>query len=71
MDRLLDVYLKDAKSLKIEIYQGDKDDINSFPEMQKAYKKLRAAGMNVSLTTYPLGHTCNEAILEDVLKKVK
>ena len=71
MDSLLDAYLKDAKSLNVEIFHGTEDDVNSFSMMQKAYKKLRASGLNVSLTTYPLGHTYNEAILEEVLKRVK
>lgn len=71
MDSLLDSYLKNSKSLMIEIFHGTKDDVNSFSAMQEAYKKLRVSGLNVSLTTYPLGHTYNEAILEEVLKRVK
>ena len=71
MDSILDTYLKDSKSLMVEIFHGTKDDVNSFSAMQKAYKKLRAFGLNVTLTTYPLGHTYNKAILEEVLKRVK
>ena len=71
MDNLLDAYLKDSKSLMINVFHGIKDDVNSFPTMQVAYKKLRESGLNVSLTKYPLGHTYNEAILEEVFKMVK
>jgi predicted esterase len=71
MDSLLDAYLKDSKSLMVEIFHGTKDDVNSFSAMQEAHKKLRASGLNVSMTTYPLGHTYNGAILEEVLKRVK
>lgn len=71
MDNLLDGYLDSAKSLEIDIFHGTKDEVNSFSTMQEAYKKLLSAGMKVSMMTYPLGHTFDEAVLKSVLQTVK
>ncbi len=67
---LLDGRLDDLGMLRINIFHGTMDDRNSFEDMRKTYIKLKQAGANVTLTTYPLGHTYTTEILNRVLRSV-
>ena len=64
---LLDSHLDKLGRLKINIFHGTMDEINPFEQMKNAYIKLKQAGANVTLTTYPLGHTYTTEILSRVL----
>ncbi len=71
MDALLDKHIEEAKTLKIDIFHGDKGNVNSFSSMKAAYQKLLKMGFDVSLTTYPLGHTYDATVLSRILARVK
>lgn len=68
---ILNPYTNNIKNLKISIFHGTHDSVNSFTRMQNAYQKLKKKGLNVSLNTYPLGHTYTTEILKTILERVK
>ena len=71
MPDLLDTQLANMNGLKVSIYHGTEDTVNSFDRMKESYENLRRKGVAVTLTTYPLGHTYTPEILSRILGEVK
>jgi len=68
---LLDSRINDLGGLKLSIFHGTLDDVNSFDEMKKSYYMLLHKGVTVTMTTYALGHTYTPELLKIILGKVK
>jgi predicted esterase len=71
MPNLLDSQLANLNGLKVSIYHGTEDTMNSFDRMKESYENLRRKGVTVTLTTYPLGHTYTPEILRRILSEVE
>ncbi len=71
MPSLLDSHVTFLGKLKIYIFHGTKDGINSFDAMKKAFFELRRKGAHVELITYPLGHTYTTQVLVEAFKIIQ
>jgi predicted esterase len=71
MPELLDPYLGGMKGLRVDIFHGTHDDVNSFDDMKSACEKFRQKGVLVTMTSYPLGHTYTSEILASILDKAR
>ena len=71
MPSLLDNHVSVLGKLKVYIFHGTKDGINSFDAMKKAFFELRRKGVHVELITYPLGHTYTTQVLVEAFKIIQ
>jgi len=70
MEDILDAYIDNIGDMKVSIYHGTQDDRSPFENIEKAYKELKAKGVNVSLHSYPLNHTYTMEMLETILNNI-
>ena len=70
MDSMLDPFLEGALNLKISLFHGTKDEVNSFECIKQCYDKLKQRGMNISMVTYPLAHTYTRDVFKKILSHV-
>ncbi|MBW8865614.1 MAG: dienelactone hydrolase family protein [Verrucomicrobia bacterium] len=70
MPNLLDSHVANLEGLKVRIYHGTEDTTNPFAKMKESYENLQRKGVDVTMTTYPMGHGYTLDILSKVLGEV-